>query len=78
MTFLIRLKKLKQFQSFNQFNFSSQSLFLVGHSISGTVFNAMSLLSDANGIVFEASDGETNLNYIEKSRLKKMETRIHK
>lgn len=56
---------------YNQFNFSKQSLFLIGHSISGTLFKVISFSSDVQGIAFEASDGETNMNYIHKSHLKK-------
>lgn len=61
---------------FKQFNFSQQSLFTVGHSVSGTIFKAISLLTDIQGIVFEASDGEANINFIEKSHLKKKVNQI--
>ncbi|KAK8843040.1 hypothetical protein M9Y10_025228 [Tritrichomonas musculus] len=56
---------------YGQFNFSRQLLFSIGHSISGTALKVMSLSTDVYGIVFEASDGETNMNYLHKSHLSK-------
>ena len=39
------------------FNFSYNSLFMVGHSLSGTTFKELSYVSDIDGIVFDASIG---------------------
>ncbi|KAK8835781.1 hypothetical protein M9Y10_040603 [Tritrichomonas musculus] len=55
----------------NQFNFSHESLFFVGHSISGTAFKGLSYLTDIRGITFEASDGDSNQNLLDKTILKK-------
>lgn len=57
---------------YNQVNFSHQSLFAIGHSISGTALKVISLLTDVQGIVFEASDSETNMNFLDKSHLTKL------
>lgn len=56
---------------YNQFNFSHQSLFSIGHSITGSIFKTMSLSNDMNGIVFESSDSDTNFNYLDKSHFNK-------
>lgn len=57
---------------YNQVNFSHQSLFAIGHSISGTALKVISLLTDVQGIVFEASDSETNMNFLDKLHLTKL------
>ena len=44
----------------SRFNFDHESIFMVGHSISGTTVKEFSFVSDVPGIVFEASIG---LNY---------------
>jgi hypothetical protein len=46
----------------SRFNFSQNSIFMVGHSISGTTIKEFSFVSDIGGIAFEASNG---LNYAE-------------
>lgn len=51
---------------YSQFNFSHQSLFTVGHSISGTSFKGLSYLTDIQGITFEATYGVNNINMIGK------------
>lgn len=56
---------------YDQFNFSHQSLFSIGHSISGTVFKTISYYYDIKGIAFEASDSKTNFNYLNNVHLKK-------
>lgn len=47
---------------YDQFNFSHEALFTVGHSISGTEMKGVSYFTDIQGIVFEASNGE-NIGY---------------
>lgn len=54
-----------------QFNFTHESLYLIGHSITGTAFKGISLLTDIQGITFEASDGENNLNFYDGKKLNK-------
>lgn len=54
------------------FNFSHQSIFVIGHTISGTSFKGVSFLTDIQGITFEASGGENYVKFIDKSDLKKM------
>lgn len=60
----------KILELYKQFNFTHQALFTVGHSITGTIFKAASFYSDIQGITFEAADGENNINFISKSKLK--------
>ena len=55
----------------NQFNFTQESIFLVGHSISGTIFKGLSFSRDIHGIAFESSDGENNQNLLDKTSIKK-------
>lgn len=55
---------------YSQFNFSHQSLYTIGHSISGTSFKAASFYSDIRGITFEAMDSENNMNFLSDSSLR--------
>ena len=43
---------------YSQFNFSHESLFTIGHSISGSAQKGVSYYTDINGIVFDSSIGE--------------------
>ena len=54
-----------------QFNFTQESLFLIGHSITGTAFKGISFFTDIQGITLKASDGEKNLNLLDKAKFKK-------
>lgn len=47
---------------YSQFNFSQESLYTVGHSISGTAFKGASYFHDVPGIAFESLDGDSNIN----------------
>lgn len=47
---------------YSQFNFSHQSLYTVGHSISATAFKGLSYFNDIQGISFEGTEGENNAN----------------
>lgn len=65
---------------YKKFNFTSQALFSIGHSITGTAIKGVSLLTDIQEIVFEASDSQNNVNFL-KSQVKlivKSQTFIHK
>ena len=53
----------------NRFNFTQESIFLVGHSISGTIFKGFSFSRDIHGIAFESSDGENNQNLLDKASI---------
>lgn len=48
---------------YSQFNFSHQSLYTIGHSISGTSFKSASFYSDIRGITFEVMGRENNMNF---------------
>lgn len=56
---------------YSQFNFSHQALYTIGHSISGTAFKGVSYFTDIQGIAFEASDGENNVNLLLNSKFTK-------
>lgn len=60
---LISVDEMKSISElYNQFNFSNQCLFVIGHSISGTAFKGASYSTDIRGIVFESTDGANNAN----------------
>lgn len=78
--FYIELVSLHEMSSISdlylQFNFSHQSLFAVGHSISGTAFKGASFFNDIQGIVFESSNGENNINLNDDFNRKKLKDTI--
>lgn len=64
---------------YKKFNFTSHALFSIGHSITGTAIKRISLLTDIQEIVFEASNSQNNVNFL-KSQVKlivKSQTFIH-
>lgn len=72
---LISLDAMTQITNlFSQFNFTHESLYTVGHSITGTAFKGISYFIDIQGISFEATDGENNGNLKNKDKInRKME-----
>lgn len=58
-------------QLYSIFNFSNQSLYSIGHSISGTAFKGISYFTDIQGIAFEASESENNVNLLKLFEYKK-------
>ena len=67
---LISLDAMTQITNlFQQFNFTHESLFTVGHSITGTAFKGISYFNDIQGISFEATDGENNGNLKNNDRI---------
>lgn len=53
------------------FNFTQESLYLIGHSITGTAFKGISFFTDIQCITFEDSDGRNNLNFLDKAKFQK-------
>ena len=68
------MKSLEELYS--QFNFSNKALFTIGHSITGTAFKGISFFTSIQGITFEASDGENNMNLINLKKLGESESLI--
>lgn len=72
--------QLRELQKlYNQFNFTEKALFSIGHSISGTAIKGIGFTNDIQGIVFEASDGESNANlnfFNKKNKISGAETLI--
>ncbi len=72
---LISLNEMNKISElYGQFNFSHDALYAIGHSISGTSIKVASFFNDIQGTVFEASDGESNINFDDLFTFKKFVT----
>lgn len=71
--FFIDIASSKEINSllslYKQFNFSHQSLYTIGYSISGTTFKAASFYSDIRGITFQTLNIENSINFLQNSSL---------